>query len=342
VTPLLAAVLAAAAVAAAPADMSARELAGQRVVHGFAGASAPAPLLRRIRRGHAAGVILFARNIRSRGQVRALVRRLQAARPAGAPPLIVAIDQEGGLVKRLPGAPSRAAAEMDSARVARSEGRATARNLAGVGVNVDLAPVLDVARPGGAIHAQRRAFGRTHGRVTRRGGAFAAGLASGGVAAAGKHFPGLGRARADQDRTVNFIRASRRRLRAVDEAPYERLGSRLPLVMVSSAIYPALDGRRPALFSRAVATRELRGHVGFTGVSITDALDVPSLAGYGSPGARGVRSARAGMDVLLYGEPAAGVAAQRALARAIAAGRMSHVRSERAAARVLALRDRLR
>ena len=322
--------------------MNAGDLAGQRVVHGFAGTSPPAPLLLRIGRGRVAGVILFSRNVSSRPQLRTLVRRLQAARPAGAPPLIIAIDQEGGLVKRLPGAPSRAAAEMDSARVAHREGRATARNLAGVGVNVDLAPVLDVARPGRAIHSQRRAFGTTPGRVIRRGGAFAAGLRAGGVAAAGKHFPGLGRARGDQDRTVNTIRASRRRLRAVDGAPYERLGARLPLVMVSSAIYPALDPGTPALFSRAVIMRELRDRLGYEGVSVTDALDVPSLAGYGSPAARGVRSARAGMDLLLYGEPGSGAAAQRALARAIADRRVSRERSERAAARVLALRDALR
>jgi beta-N-acetylhexosaminidase len=325
--------------------MSADELAGQRVAYGFHGTSAPAPLLRRIRRGEAAGVMLFAYNVRSRPQLRTLVRRLQAARPTGAPPLLVSIDQEGGLVKRLAGAPSRSAAEMGrtgSARVARREGLATARNLRGVGINTDFAPVLDVGQPGGKIREQQRSFGGSAGRVTRLARAFAAGLRHGGVLATGKHFPGLGRARGDQDRRVNTIGASRRRLRAVDEAPYAALAGRLPLVMVSSAIYPALDPGRPALFSRRILDAELRGHAGFRGVAVTDALDVPSLAGYGSPGRRGVVSARAGMDLLLYAEGQNGVAAQRALARAITSGRLSRARSERAAGRVLALREQLR
>jgi beta-N-acetylhexosaminidase len=322
--------------------MSPRELAGQRVVYGFAGTSLPAPLRRRIGRGELAGVILFGRNIGSRDQVRRLTAQLQRARPDGAPPLLVSIDQEGGLVKRLPGAPSRSAAEMDSARVARSEGRATASNLRGVGVNVDLAPVLDVGRPGGAIRSQGRSFGSTAARVTRRAGAFASGLATGGILATGKHFPGLGRARGDHDQSVNTIRASRRKLRAVDEAPYRALGARLPLVMVTSSVYPALDVRAPALFSRRIATRELRDQAGFRGVSVTDALDVPSLASYGPAGARGVRSARAGVDLLLYGEEPNGAAAQRALAGAIGSGRVSRAAAERAAARVLALREQLR
>lgn len=338
--------IAAIAAAAAVAGAAPSELAGQRMVVGFPGTSAPAPLLREVARGHVAGVILFSRNVRSRAQVRALVRRLQAERPRGAPPLIVAIDQEGGLVKRLPGAPSRSAAELGASGdsgLARREGRATARNLRGVGVNVNLAPVLDVGRPGSSMRRLRRSYGGSPRRVVRIGGAFAAGLRAGGVAPAGKHFPGLGAARGDQDRVVNTIRLSRSRLRGTDERPYRRLGQRLPLVMVGSAIYPALHRGRPALFSRRIATRELRVVAGYRGVSISDDLEVPSMRAYGSAASRARASARAGVDVLLFAQSYVSAAAgRRAVARAIRSGRASRAASERSAARVNALRATLR
>ena len=231
-------------------------------------------------------MILFRRNIRSRRQLRSLTRRLQAARPRGAPPLIVAIDQEGGLVKRLRGAPRHSPAEIGrrgSVSLARREGIDTARSLRSVGVNVNLAPVLDVGRRGGNIRALGRSYSSRPGRVVRFGGAFAGGLAAGGVLPTGKHFPGLGAARADQDNVVNRIRLPLRTLRRIDEAPFRRLGPRLPLVMVGSAIYPSLDRATPALFSRRVATSELRGTAGFGGVSISDYLKEPSLRRYGRP-----------------------------------------------------------
>ena len=326
--------------------MTPQELAGQRVVYALPGTRAPAPLLRRIRRGEAAGVILFDRNIRSRRQLHALVRRLQRARPARTPPLMVAIDQEGGLVKRLPGAPRYSAAELGrrgSARLARREGRAAASNLRGVGVNVDFAPVLDVGRRGSSVRELGRTYsGRADG-VVKLGGAFAEGLRAGGVAPTGKHFPGLGAARGDQDRVVNEVRISRARLRRVDEAPYRRLRPRLPMVMVSSAIYPALDPHRPALFSRAVATRELREVAGFDGVSITDDLEVPSMRRRGTPGHRALACARAGMDLMLFAHTySGGAAGKRALARAIGSGAVGRVASEHAVARVLTLRESLR
>ena len=286
------------------AGLTDRQLSGQRVIAGFHGTTAPRALIRRIHRDELAGVIVFARNIQSRPQLRRLTSRLQRARPPHAPPLIVSIDQEGGLVKRLGGAPSESAAQMgarNSAAHARRQGRATARNLRAVGINVDFAPVLDVARRGGAIDRQERSFGRRASRVARIGGAFASGLEAGGVAGTGKHFPGLGAARADQDLEANRIDLSLRRLRATDERPF-RAQTRLPLVMLSSATYPALS-EQPAVFSKKVATSELREHAGFKGVAITDALDAPAMARYGPLQRRVDRAAAAGVDIMLFAEP---------------------------------------
>ena len=293
--------------AAAPEQAEPRsraQLAGQRVVFGFNGTEAPRTLLRRIRRGEAAGVILFARNIRSRGQVRRMTDALQRWRPPGDPPLIVAIDQEGGIVKRLAGAPRRSAAELGrtgSESVAHAEGLATARNLRGVGVNVNFAPVVDIGRPGRIMRAQRRAYSSSPARVTRIAGAFAAGLREGGVLPCAKHFPVLGGAVHDQDERNNAITLPAARLRSEDFAPYRTLAAQgLEMVMTSTADYPALDPDRPAVFSRRILVDELRERVGFDGVTVTDSLGVRSATRLGTPEARAIRAARAGNDLLLF------------------------------------------
>jgi beta-N-acetylhexosaminidase len=320
-----------------------RQLAGQRVIHAFAGTS-PSPALEAlIRRGEAAGVILFGPNVtRGTAGVRALVRRLQAIpRPPGLrAPLLVMVDQEGGLVRRLPGPPVASAEQLGRSgpEAAGAAGRAAGRSLRSVGVNVDLAPVADVARAGSAIGAQRRSFGSAPGPVASAAAAFARGLQAEGVAATAKHFPGLGRALGNTDLTPVRIPASLDQLRRVDERPFARaVGEGVRLVMVGSAVYPALD-ERPAVLSRRVIRGELRGRLGFDGVVVTDALDTPSLADAGGDGEAAVLAAAAGADLVLFSGPAGGPAAVDAIAAALRDGRLARGPARAAAARVLALR----
>ncbi|MFL5910453.1 MAG: glycoside hydrolase family 3 N-terminal domain-containing protein [Gaiellaceae bacterium] len=323
---------------------------GQRMVVSLPGTTVPDALAGQVRRGEVAGVILFSRNIASRAQLRALTARLQTQRKRGPAalrdrPLLVMIDQEGGLVKRLSGAPSRSAAGMGATgKVAavRAEGAATARNLRGVGVNVDLAPVLDLGLPGSFQRATGRSFAPTPAAVSRFGGAFADGLASGGVLAAAKHFPGLGRATADEDQRLNRIEVDLDVLRAADEAPFAAAArDGVPLTMVSTGVYPVLSSR-PAMFSQAIATTELRDRVGFEGVSISDDMEVPALA-HLSPERKALAAVRAGDDLLLFCQTTS--AADRgaaALRRAVASGAIARATIDAGAQRVLALRDRLR
>jgi beta-N-acetylhexosaminidase len=257
-------------------DLTASRMAGERLVAGFDGRRPPRALKRMIRAGRLAGVILFSDNLRSRDHARGLIRRLQAIhRPRGLrDPMLMMVDQEGGLVKRLPGAPDASAQAMGrrGADYSRRQGARTARNLKGVGVNVDLAPVLDVGRPGSAIRAQHRSFGGRPRRVIRTGIRFATGMEARGVAATGKHFPGLGAAPESTDLAVQRIRLSRRELRRVDERPYRPFAaSDGDMVMISLAIYTHFS-QKPAAFTKRIAIGELRSRLGFDGVSITDAL----------------------------------------------------------------------
>jgi len=263
--------------------------------------------------------------------------------PALRDPLLIMVDQEGGLVKRVGGAPTAAAAEMGArgAGFSREQGRRTAASLRELGVNVDLAPVLDVARPGGTIAATERGFGATAEEVAATAIPFAAGLQVGGVAATAKHFPGLGAAPENTDFAVQRINLSKESLRAVDEAPYRAfaaIGS--DLVMLSTAIYPAFSSD-PAAFSRSIATGELRARLGYEGVSITDALDTVAVRAFGGPAKAGVAAARAGSDLLLFTEPAPAEQAWRALVAKLRAGALDRAEFEASAQRVLDLRREL-
>ncbi|HSS04828.1 MAG TPA: glycoside hydrolase family 3 N-terminal domain-containing protein [Solirubrobacterales bacterium] len=329
----------------AASRLTASQLAGQRIVLGFAGTSPPARVGQMIRAGQVAGVVLFAENLPSRPAARRLTRRLQAIpRPPGLhDPLLVMTDQEGGLVRRIGGAPTASARAMGARGpiFSRDQGRRTAASLRELGINVDLAPVLDVALPGGTIDAADRGFGSSAGGVGATAVPFAVALQDGGVAATGKHFPGLGSAQLNTDEAVQRIGLSQGTLRAVDEAPYRRfVAAGGKMVMLSTAIYPALSPR-PAAFSRPIAAGELRKRLGFEGVSITDALDTVAVRAFGSGAKVATAAARAGVDLLLYTDPGEAARAHRALLRALRSGELSRTSFEEAAGRVLRLRHRL-
>jgi beta-N-acetylhexosaminidase len=339
---VLGAVVAAIALAVSPPAPTDEELAGSRVVTGFSGHHPPAALRRMIREGRVSGVILFDRNAGTRRAVRRLTAELQSIPrpPAVDRPLLVTVDQEGGLVRRLPGPPYAAADEIGARGPAAAErvGRATGESLREMGVNVDLAPVLDLGRPGFAITEERRAFGRTPGAVSDRGVAFARGLAAAGVAATAKHFPGLGGARLNTDDAVQRVGLSARTLRGADQRPFAGFSDAGgQLVMLSTAIYPALS-HKPAAFSPAIATGELRERLGFQGVSITDALGTVSARAIGGAARTAMAAARAGADLVLFTDLRSADRAQRALARGLREGSLERAEFEQSVARVLALR----
>jgi beta-N-acetylhexosaminidase len=325
--------------------LPAGRLVGQRIVLGFAGTQLPAMVERTIRDGEVARVVLFADNLPSRSAARRLIRRLQAIpRPPGLrDPLLVMTDQEGGLVKRVDGAPTVSARTMGARGAAFSadQGRCAAAGLRRAGINVDLAPVLDVARPGGTIAETGRGFGSTAAEVAATAVPFATALQGAGVAATGKHFPGLGSATLNTDDAVQRIGLSKSTLREVDEAPYGRfVEAGGDVVMLSTAIYPALSAQ-PAAFSRPIAIGELRERLGFKGVSITDALDTVAVKAFGGPAKVASAAARAGTDLLLYTDPAEAAKAHRALLHALRAGTISRGSFEESVQRILGLRSGL-
>jgi beta-N-acetylhexosaminidase len=255
----------------------------------------------------------------------------------------------------LSGAPElseRASGEgSDPVQLAAEAGAGAAQNLAGVGANVNLSPVLDVLRgQDDFIDQFHRSYGSDPAQDGQLGAAFIAAQQRLGVAATAKHFPGLGAARRGQDTDSRAVTLDvpLDELRSVDEAPYRSaLAAGVKLVMTSWAIYPALDPDRPAGLSAPVIGGELRGRLGYRGVTISDTLSAAALASYGTLAQRGVLAARAGADLLICSaingddDPSDGLSVLRAISSAIARGKLSRAGAEEAAARVLALRRSL-
>jgi beta-N-acetylhexosaminidase len=335
--------------------LSDAQLAGQRVIYSYPGLTPPRALFRTIRRGEAAGVIFFAGNISSPAQLAAVARQLQRAdasrrNPVRAPLLLMA-DQEGGAVRRLPGPPDLSEKQIglaaDPPAEARLAGAGAAETLLSAGLNVNLAPVLDVYRAAGDfIDQYGRSYSRDPGQVGRLGADFIAAQQAAGVAAAAKHFPGLGAAALTQDTDVRPVTLPlpAATLRQVDERPYRAaIAAGVKLVMVSWAVYPALDPYRPAGLSPTVVQGELRQRLGFRGVTITDALEAGALRRYGTIARRGRLAALAGMDLLLCAGHSLGEGQRAAagLARAFRDGQLSRASGEAAVTRIASLRAQL-
>jgi beta-N-acetylhexosaminidase len=301
------------ALTAALPTLSPQQLAGQRVIYSYPGLTPPAGLISLIQHGEAAGVIFFGQNISSEAQIAGVIRQLEQANasplnPVQAP-LLLMTDQEGGQVRRLPGRPYLsekqigAASPLSAAELLATEaGQGAAANLRGVGMNVNLAPVLDVYRQAGGFDDQ---FGRSYSMdpavVSDLGSNMIKAQQAGGVAATAKHFPGLGAATASQNTdtgpvTLNLPITT---IRSIDEAPFQAaINAGVKLIMVSWATYPAI-GARPAGLSPNMVQGELRNRLKFTGVTITDALEAGALRSYGSTQNRALFAALAGMDLLL-------------------------------------------
>lgn len=331
----------------------AQQAAGQRVIYSYPGLTPPSSLLARIRAGEAAGVIFFGENISSLSQISGVVAQLRAA-AAQSPvhePLLLMTDQEGGQVRRLPGEPTlshkQIGASANPPSAATTAGNGAGANLAGVDMNVNLAPVLDVYHaPGDLMDQFGRSFSQDPAAVSTLGANYVRAEQAQGVAATVKHFPGLGKAASTEntDTRAVTLNVPLSTLRSVDEAPYQAsIAAGAKLVMLSWAVYPALDASHPAGLSSVVIQQELRSRNGFGGVTVSDALEAGALQNFGSTGNRAVLAAAAGVDLILASarDVNQGDQAATALANALADGTLDSGAFGDALTRIHALRASL-
>jgi beta-N-acetylhexosaminidase len=336
-----------------PVKLTTAQLAGQRVIFSYPGATPPASLLDLIAAGQVGGVIFFGENITSLTQVAGVVAQLKEAHAASpvSSPLLLMTDQEGGIVRRLPGEPVLSEKQIgdsaDPVAGASAAGTGAGENLAGVGMNTNLAPVLDVFRQAGNFDDE---FGRSYSMdpnvCAECGAAMIAAQQKLNVAATAKHFPGLGAATVDQNTDLGPVTLDvpLADLRSIDERPFRSaIAAGVRMVMTSWAVYPALDPKLPSGLSPTIVEGELRRRLRFRGVTITDALEAGAIASFGTPAQCGVLAAQAGMDVLLCSarDVSEGQDTVAAIADALQHHALNRGHFEIALRRVLALRNSL-
>jgi beta-N-acetylhexosaminidase len=276
---------------------------GQLLFAGFAGTALPEDLAALIGSGRVGGVVLFARNIGSPEQTRALVAELHERAPAGAP-LTVAIDQEGGRVQRLRAPwtewpPMRRLGERGSPADTEALARALGRELADLRVDLDFAPVADVdTNPANPVIGDR-SFSSDPEEVARHAVAFALGLQREGVAACAKHFPGHGDTHVDSHLDLPRIEHDRERLTRVELVPFRALAAAgVASMMTAHVLLPRLDPALPATLSAPVLAL-LREEIGYRGLVFSDDLEMRAIADRFTPGEVTRSALAAGVDALL-------------------------------------------
>lgn len=338
--------------------MTLEEKAGQLLLVGMPRPELSPEDLRLMQQGRLGGIILFSRNIRSAGQTQELIRQAQAEataaangpRPGDGVPLLIATDQEGGLVARLRGDVTEWPGNMalgaaGSEELAYRVGLAMGRELREVGVNVNLAPVVDVNDNPDNPVIGIRSFGEDPEQVARLGQAYIRGMQEADVMAVAKHFPGHGNTELDSHLALPRVAHGRDRLEQVELLPFRAaVAAGVEGVMSAHVVVPALDAEeRPATLSEPILTGLLRDEMGYDGLLFSDAIDVMKAITDHWPKEKAlVEAVRAGIDVLCYAESfGEHEALLNLLVRAVQNGELPQQRLEEAARRVLVAKARL-
>lgn len=280
--------------------MTPRERAAQLVFAGFSGTRMNDEIRELVADRKIGGVAVFARNVNSPAQLRNLTADIRALAPSVAP--LIAVDQEGGVVSRiadgvpmLPGQMALAATR--SPELAQQAGRELGAHLRDLGIDLNFAPVLDLAEPRSPIGI--RAFAHDPELTATLGAAFIRGQQESGVASTAKHFPGLGFSATDSHDALPTLDATVEDLRRLHFRPFrEAIAANVDAVMVGHVAVPSIDGERPATLSPKIIGI-LRDELHFDGLVITDALEMRALDRHEGIGALAVRSIAAGADMVM-------------------------------------------
>ncbi|MGB5883551.1 MAG: beta-N-acetylhexosaminidase [Desulfobulbales bacterium] len=280
---------------------------GQLFMVGVSGLTLDESTLRLIQKYRINNFIYFKRNVESPGQIKQLSKDLrQACRENGLPLPLIGIDQEGGSVTRLPPPftqfpDARVLAESVEPEVALMDyAHVCARELKSIGVNYNLAPVLDVCVAGKGYFMERRSLGSDAKNVGLLGSLVIKEMQASGVAACAKHFPGLGGAVVDPHIRLPFVTKPEPSIRLDDLPPFQQaMDIGVASIMTSHTIYQHLDAEKPATLSKKILAGLLRDELGYKGVVITDDLEMGAIEKEGDLGHAALQAFAAGADLLL-------------------------------------------
>jgi len=329
------------------ADMDLEKKIGQLMMIGFSGQDVTPGLREMIEEYHIGGVIYFARNLKHPAQVADLSRRLQElAMESTGVPLFISADEEGGRVTRVPGMThfpgAMALGAADSPELTTRMARTKARQLRYLGINFNLAPVLDVNNnPDNPIIGVRSA-GSSPEAVAAQGCAYLNGLQQEDVIACGKHFPGHGDTSVDSHLDLPVIEHERERLGEVELKPFRKaIEAGIDSIMTAHIAFPAYtdSSELPATLSREILTALLRKELGFSGLIITDCMEMEGIVKSSGTVEGAVRTIRAGSDqVLISHTPSLQLEAIKELKKAVESGAISRERLDRSLKRILKLK----
>ncbi len=283
--------------------LSLEEKIGQMLVVGFHGLRPPPYILDWLSSGRIGGVILFARNVASPQQLAELT---QACHEAAAHPILIAIDQEGGTVARLhdgftesPGAMALGAA--DSETLAEQVSGVLGAELRALGINWNLAPVLDLTHDINNPSVGVRSLGTDPERIAALGVAQVRGFQDAGVAATAKHFPGKAKTPVDPHISLPVIEEPLDDLWHTDLVPFRAVSAAgIASMLITHVQFKALEPDYPSTMSPRIITGLLREQVGFEGVVTTDCMEMGAITNTYGPGESAVLAALAGADVILF------------------------------------------
>jgi beta-N-acetylhexosaminidase len=289
--------------------MTLEEQIGQLLMVGFWGSTPSPEIIDLIQRHHVGNIILFSRNIRDAQQVLELSRNLQKiAKEAGQRyPLLIAIDQENGIVQRLgeaatilPG--NMALGAIGSEEIAYKVALATGMDLKALGINMNLAPVVDVNNNPANPVIGVRSFGEDSRQVARLGAAMVKGYRAAGMLSCLKHFPGHGDTAVDSHLTLPVIPYALQRLEALELVPFRSgIEAGAESVMIAHVAFPALAEQEtlPATLSPAIIQGLLREQLGFNGIILSDCMEMKAISDTFGTERAGVMALQAGIDLVL-------------------------------------------
>jgi beta-N-acetylhexosaminidase len=284
------------------AENNALQNIGQLLIVGFDGTKMTTRLRSLLKRLQPAGIILFARNIKTAEQTGQLLRDCQQCVST---PLFSCVDLEGGTVDRFREllGPAPAAADVYATadrKLFRKHGQIIGENCRALGFNVDFAPVLDLAFEASQSVMSSRSVSANPRDAAAYGREFLAGLRSADVLGCGKHFPGLGEGKLDSHHQLPVIEKPLKQLWSEDLAPYRTLRAQLPMVMISHAAYPLVTGdKTPASLSKIWITDILRKRIGYRNLIVSDDLEMGGVLSAAPVGKAALEFIRAGGDLCL-------------------------------------------
>lgn len=335
------------------AEMSLEEKIGQMMMIGFEGYEPSPQVTSAIQEKHIGSLVIFGRNINSKEQVAAMDASLQALAAQAKQPakLMIAIDQEGGSTRRFtdigPFYSEPMIGEMGSeagVAAAQQQASSAARDLKKLGINTNLAPVVDVSDGWGSI-MDGRSYGSDSELVTELGGMAVRGYNNATTISCPKHFPGHGSADGDSETTLPTVDLSLEAIQQSELPPFQQvIKEGAPMIMVAHLSVPALDATgTPASLSKPIVTDLLRKNLAFPGVIITDDLEMGAITASMSVGEAAVAAVMAGNDMMIVGHTTENqIQAYDALLAAVKSGKIEEDDINKSVTRIIEMKKKYR